>query len=236
MLPSPVPLVNFAGPVAVTAGPYDYGLGGARMMAQPVIAGGSDDAATLPVRESAVSARGRQVRTGTLLMILSDLMFVAATYLAFVYLSGLNTQGQFHPKKEAAPTTAGTLLVMVAAIVAAAVYTWSRRGGRSDTRRARTGLMAAWGLSLVALVGNLALFAGLGYHAPLHAYASSVALFVVYHSIHLLVALVVGALLIGRLRSGRLAGRSDVLDAAGYWFWWVAISAVGMTLVLLVAR
>jgi len=236
MLPSPVPLVNFAGPVAVTSGPYDYGLGGARMMAQPVIVGGSAEAEALPAHEPDVSHRGRQVRTGALLAILSDLMFVAAIYLAFVYLSALNTQGQFHPKKEAAPTTAGTLLVMVAAIVAAAVYTWSRRGGRSDTRRARTGLMAAWGLSLVALVGNLALFAGLGYHAPLHAYASSVALFVVYHSIHLLVALVVGALLIGRLRSGRLAGRSDVLDAAGYWFWWVAISAVGMTLVLLVAR
>jgi len=234
LVPSPVPLVNFMQPVTVTAGPYDYGMGGPRTMAKPVIVGGSVDSVAPPIQEHDPATRAFQVRVGTLLMILSDVVFVTAIYLAFVYLDGLNTAKQFHPRSESMPSTVGNVLVVVAALAAAAIFSWGWRGARAgDTRRARIGVTLAWLISLAALVGNMVVFAGLGYHAPLHAYASSMALFVFYHSIHLLVALVIGALVLGRLRSGRLAGRDDVLEAAGYWFWWIAVMAVGMTALMM---
>ena len=169
----------------------------------------------------------------TLLLIVSDAVFVIAIYLAFLYLHGLNTQGQFS-STESRPSIVGSVLVTAASVLAASAFSWGQRGLRSgDSRRVRTGLTLALVISIIALVGDVLVFAGLHYSLPLHAYGSFMGLFIVYHAVrHLLIAVLVGALVVGRLYSGRLAGRDYVIQATGYWFWWIAITAVVMTVLI----
>ncbi len=233
-LPSPVPLVNFPHPVLVTEGPYDYGSGGSRVMGRPVLAGAAVDTASFTPNAPEAGSRARQVRMATFLLIVSDAVFVLAVYLAFVYLHVLNTQGQFKPSTESTPSILGIVLVTAASVLAALAYSWGQRGLRTDdSRRVRAGLTLAWVISIGALVGDVLTFGGLGYAVPLHAYGSFMSLYIVYHAVrHLLIGVVIGALVLGRLYSGRLAGRDYVIQATGYWFWWVAITAVVMTVLI----
>ena len=166
-------------------------------------------------------------------MILSDATFVLAIYLGFLYLRVLNTQGQF-ASKESMPSIVGSVLVAAASVLAASAFAWGQRGLRSgDSRRVHAGVTIAWVISLVALVGDVLIFGALDYTLPLHAYGSFMGLFIIYHAVrHLLIAVVVGALVLGRLYSGRLAGRDYVLQATGYWFWWIAITAVIMAVLM----
>ncbi len=226
MLPSPVPLVNFASIPVVTAGPYDFGVGGARVMGRPPLAAGSGEPGAVEDPPHTPISRAEQVRLGTLLVILSDIVFVLAMFLAFVYLHGLNTLGQFRAG-ESTPALAGTLLLAGAAVVAALSFQWGRGGAAAgDSTRVRAGVSLAWVISLGALAGDLIVFSGLGYRTPFHAYASGIEVFTLYHALHLVIALIAGGLMLGRLLKGRLTGRDYVLQATGYWFWWVAASAV----------
>jgi heme/copper-type cytochrome/quinol oxidase subunit 3 len=238
-IPSPPPLENFVQPVLVSSGPYDYGVAGPRVMGTPVIAGGAVDAAgAAGVEMPHIDTPGhaRAVRIAVWLMIVSDAVFVLAFYAAFIYLHGLNTQGAFKPSTESRPSVVGSLLVAAASVVAASAYAWGQKGLRSgDSGRLRTGVMLAVVISMVALIGDLVVFANLNYPPPLHAYGSFMSLFILYHAVrHLVVGVLIGALVLGRLYSGRLAGRDYVIQATGYWFWWVAITGV-TTLVLIIA-
>ena len=234
-LPSPPPLINFERPVVVTAGPYDYGSGSARVMGRPVIAGAAVDAATVSVPQPHPHNRADSVRIATLLLIVSDAVFVLAMYLAFLYLHGLHTQGQFKPSTESRPSIVGSLLVTAASVVAAAIYGWGQKGLHSaDTRRVRAGVMLAVVISLVALVGDVLVFGTLNYPSPLHAYGSFMGLFIIYHAFrHLIVGVLIGALVLARLYTGRMAGRDYVIQATGYWFWWIAITAVVMMVLMI---
>ncbi len=233
---SPPALINFPHPVLVTADPYDYGTGGSRTMGRPTLAGASDDAATFDTPTLHTANRADQVRYGTLLMIVSDIVFVLAMLLGFVYLKGLNMMGQFRTG-ESVPALTGTIIVAAAAVVAALIYRWGEGGLRTgDGRRVRLGLTAAWVISLGALAGDLIVFAGLKFAIPFHAYGSGIETFVLYHALHLLIALVAGGLMLGRLYKGRLAGRDYVVTATGYWFWWVAVSAVATALVMVTIK
>jgi hypothetical protein len=94
--------------------------------------------------------------------------------------------------------------------------------------------MGAVVISLVALVGDVLVFGALNYPSPLHAYGSFISLFVIYHAVrHLIIGVLIGALVLGRLYSGRLAGRDYVVKATGYWFWWIAITAVLMLVLMI---
>ena len=230
-VPSPVPLVNFPAPVVVMAGPYDYGRGGPKTMGRLTLAGASDDAAVEASPPVHAHSRGDQVKLGTLLMILSDVVFVLAMFLGFLYLHALNTQGAFKGP-DSAPAVAASVVLAVAAVVAALSWQWGRAGAaKGDSARARAGVISAFLITLAAFVGDLFVFAALKFPVPFHAYASGIETFVLYHAFHLLITLIIGGLVMGRLLSGRLARRSYVLTAAGYWFWWVAAGAVMTTLV-----
>jgi hypothetical protein len=69
-------------------------------------------------------------------------------------------------------------------------------------------------------------FAGLKSPLPLHAYASAMSLFVLFHAWHLVAALVLGALVVGRLFKGRIGDRTYVIQVVGWWLWYTAITAV----------
>jgi cytochrome c oxidase subunit I len=228
-VPSPVPLVNFERPVVVTAGPYDYGKGGPRVMGQPVVAGAAADEATMAPPHADDASRADRARLGVGLLVLSWTMFAAAIYAAYIYLHALNTAGQFRPPSEAVPTTLGDVLITVAAVAAAAAWTWAYIGKRpASDPRMRVGVALGWGITLAGLVGTLVMFATLNYPAPMHAYASSIALFVFFHAWHLIIGLVIGAMVLGRLFRGRLTGREYAVEITGYWLWYTAVLAVVM--------
>jgi heme/copper-type cytochrome/quinol oxidase subunit 3 len=236
MLPSPVPLVNFGRPPVVLAGPYDYGMGGPRIMGAPAIAGAAvDTAAFAAPHPPDAASRADRTRYGAGLLILSWTMFGLAIFLAYIYLDGLNTMHQFKPSSERTPTTVGTVLLTVAALAGAAAWSWGYRQSRSgESARARTGVTLSWGITAAGLVGSLLVFASLKAPLPLHAYASSMSLFVLFHAWHLVVGLVIGALVLGRLYRGRIGGREYVIQVAGWWLWYTAVLAV-VTMVLVLA-
>ena len=65
-----------------------------------------------------------------------------------------------------------------------------------------------WLITLAGLAGSLVMFATLNYPAPINAYGSSMELFVFFHAWHLVIALMIGALVLGRLYGGKRAGAS----------------------------
>jgi cytochrome c oxidase subunit I len=237
--PSPVPLVNFERPVVVSAGPYDYGMGGPRMMGAPAIAGAAvnDAVAASHVPHSDPATRGSMARWGAATMITSWTMFALAVYLGYLYLDALNTQGAFKPSSEHAPATAGTVLLTVGALAGAAVWSWGYRVSRSgDAARALPAMALGWLLSLAGLIASVVFFLNYNAPLPLHAYASSMDLFVLFHGWHLVIALVIGALPLGRLARGRIAGREYVIQIVGWWLWYSAITAVLMMVLTLAVK
>ena len=132
------------------------------------------------------------------------------------------------------PSTVGTVLITVAAVLGAAVWTWGHIGKRAaDDPRVRIGVTLGWLIALAGLAGSLVMFATLNYAAPVNAYASSMELFVFFHAWHLIIALVIGALVLGRLYRGRLAGREYTIECVGYWLWYTAVLAVVMMVLTL---
>jgi len=236
MLPSPVPVVNFPQPVVVSAGPYDYGMGGPRLMGAPAIAGAAvDTAAFAPGHPPDMAERAERARWGAGLLILSWSMLAMVVCLAYIYLDALNTQDQFKPSAESTPTTVGNVLVTLAALAAAVAWTWGYRRSRSgEDTHARTGVTLGWILTLAGLVGSIVVFASLTAPLPLHAYASAIALFTLFHAWHLVAGLVLGALVLGRLYKRRIRGQEYVIQVAGWWLWYAAIVSV-VTLVLSLA-
>lgn len=183
----------------VLAGPYDYGMGGPRLMGQPAIAGASVDTAVVASPHPDEGSRADRARYGTLLLVLSWTMFGLALYSAYIYLHALNTAGQFRPSAEPVPSTVGTVLITVAAVLGAAAWTWGHIGKQpADSPRVRLGLTLGWLITLAGLAGSLVIFATLNYPAPVNAYGSSMELFVFFHAWHLIIALIIGALVLGR--------------------------------------
>ncbi len=234
LLPSPVPLINFERPVVVSSGPYDYGTGGPRVMGAPAIAGAAVEGAAPahpPHIEPAV--RADMTRWGARLAILSWSMLAAALYLGFIYLDALNTQGQFHPASETTPTTVGNLLVTVAAIGAAACWSYGYRVSRtSGYGSTRTWLILGWILTAAGLVGDLVVFATLNTPTPLHAYGSYMSLFIFFHAWHMIVGLVITSLVLGTVFARKLAGREYVAQIVGWWLWYAAIVSVVLVVVM----
>ena len=234
-IPSPVPLVNFPAPVVVMAGPYDYGMGGPKTMGRPDPRGSlrrrrGRSCTALCTRDS----RADQVQLGTLLMILSDVVFVLAMFLGFLYLHGLNTQGAVQRASSPAPGGRMPALVLaVAAIVAALMLAVgaAAAGWTATAAACAPASSLAWVITLAALVGDLLVFAGLNFAVPFHAYASGIEMFVLYHGFHLLIALIVGGLVIGTAAERPAGGTRLRAEGAGYWFWWVAAAAVMTSLI-----
>jgi cytochrome c oxidase subunit 1 len=236
MLPSPPSLINFERPVVVLAGPYDYGMGGPRTMGASVPAGGATDAAAIvaPHPPDAEDLASR-ARWGAGTLIVSWTMLGLVFFLAYIYLDGLNTMGQFRPGSEARPATLGTVLLAVGALAAAAAWSWGyKRSRANDGGGMRAGVTLGWLLTLAGFVGSLFAFGDLKAPLPLHAYASSMSLLVLFHGWHLIAGLVMGALVLGCMYKRRIEGREYIIQIVGWWLWYSAILSV-LTLVLIMA-
>jgi heme/copper-type cytochrome/quinol oxidase subunit 3 len=180
--------------------------------------------------------RVTRARLGVLLLILSDAAFVGAMYVSQAYLHILNSSGQYRAGVQPPSVVAGLILAAVVA-ASAAIYFWGEQGHRAGhLDRYRTGLIAAWVLVLIALVGQLVVLFGLRYSIPENGFASLVMVMSAYHAVHLLVTALIGFLVLGRVLHGRIAGHEYITEVTGYWWYYVAATAVTTWLMLSFVR
>jgi heme/copper-type cytochrome/quinol oxidase subunit 3 len=174
-----------------------------------------------------LATRITRARVGGLLLILSDAGFVAGTYVSQGYLSVLNMQHQYRPTGDNPPSIVTGFILALVIVASAGIYFWGWRGlNRGDSSRYQTGVIIAWVLALIALVAQIVVLFGLRYATPIHGYDSLTLIMTAYHALHLLVTSLLGFLLLGRIRHGRIAGHEYVAEVSGFWWYYVALSAV----------
>jgi heme/copper-type cytochrome/quinol oxidase subunit 3 len=170
---------------------------------------------------------GARQRLGVILLILADVAFVLSLVFAHLYLRQLNTEGGWIPK-DGGTESVGFGWVIAAVMVAGwAAYRWGERGARAG-RKAR--LVVGTGLAVLVAVVDLALqvyqMAASTLRAADGAYASSFMALSGYHAFHVLLTVFIGVGVWNRARLGRYAGNDWQVRIVGYWWAWVAVSAV----------
>ncbi len=181
-----------------------------------------------------------RARAGVLMLILSDSLSVVAILAAGGYLSALNTENQYRLAADHAPAFLPGLLVTIGLILSGLTYYWWEQRVRKSTDAKGNGQPIIFVISLLfmlaALVGQSWIGATLGYASPFHAYASLILLLTWFSVVHLLLAVIVGILLWGRIMRGRLAGHSYIAEVTGYWWYYTVIASVLMWLFSVLIR
>ncbi len=171
---------------------------------------------------------GNRQRMGVLLLIAADVAFVLSLVFTYVYLRGLNTEGGWIPAHggQVAGIGFGWLIAAVM-IVSWAAYRWGEVAARSGEReRLVLGTLIATVLVVVDLVLQVYQMVSSGIRVHEGAYASSFMALSGYHVFHLALTLFIGIGLWNRARLGRYATNDWQVRLVGYWWTWVAISAV----------
>jgi heme/copper-type cytochrome/quinol oxidase subunit 3 len=170
---------------------------------------------------------GARQRLGVILLILADVAFVLSLVFAHLYLRQLNTEGGWIPK-DGGTESVGFGWVIAAVMVAGwAAYRWGELGARVG-RKAR--LAAGTGLAVLVAAVDLALqvyqMAASTLRVADGAYASSFMALSGYHAFHVLLTVFIGMGVWNRARLGRYSSNHWQVRIVGYWWAWVAVSAV----------
>jgi heme/copper-type cytochrome/quinol oxidase subunit 3 len=174
-----------------------------------------------------LSTRVSRARIGTLLLILSDAGFVLGMYASQTYLQILNMNGTFRGPGESPPAIGTGLILSLVMAVSAAAYIWGWLGFREgNMSRYRTGVIIAWVLALAMLVAQIIVVFSIRFAVPIHGYGSLVIIMSAYHAVHLLITSLLGFLLLGRIQHKRMVGHEYVAEVSGYWWVYVALSAL----------
>lgn len=173
-------------------------------------------------------AARRMNKLGVILLIVGDAFFTFSLVFTYLYLRGLNTNGQWLTQKGAHPVSA-TYTWLVVLVVAASwlAYRWAERGG---TDKARIVLGAGLASALVVLdlglqVGQMV---GAGFTPRDGAYQSAWMALAGYHVVHLLLTLFLGVAIVNRARLGRFAETAWHVTMVGYWWTWLVLATVIM--------
>lgn len=180
-----------------------------------------------PHGETALELGLRQ-RLGVVLLIMADASFVASLIFTYFYLRGLDTDGGWIPR---GTPTLGILegwVIAIVVVLSAAAYRWGQDGLRAaDNRRFMTGLAVALLLLLADLGLQIYRLATLPFSTSTGSYASIVITFAGSHLVHLLITLFLGVAIWNRARRGLFTADSHWhVRLVGYWWTWVAVSAV----------
>jgi heme/copper-type cytochrome/quinol oxidase subunit 3 len=170
----------------------------------------------------------RSQQIGVLLLIAADAAFVLSLIFTYLYLRGLNTEGGWLPK--GAHTLGPANGWIIAAIIAASAAAY-RRGEVRSRAKGRGALIAGTSVALALLVADLAAqvwrMVTMNLSVGENSYASCIMVLSGAHVFHLLITVVVGAGIWIRARRGLLTGDGGWhARMAGYWWYWVAVSAV----------
>jgi hypothetical protein len=172
-----------------------------------------------------------RARAGVLMLILSDSLSVIALLAAGGYLGALNTENQFKVAGDHAPAFLPGLLVAIALLLSGLTYYWwAQRAGKNPENGQTIFFILAWVFMIASLVGQIWIGATLGYAAPFHAYVSLIMFLTWYSAVHLLLAVIIGLLLLGRILRGRLNGHTYIVGVTGYWWYYTVASALIMWL------
>lgn len=170
----------------------------------------------------------RSQRMGVLLLILADAAFVFGLLFTYFYLRGLNTSGDWVAPHTATVSPVWNWVIAAIVVASAVVYQRAEYRGRAGDRDA---LVNGTRIALVLLTADLGVQVWRMVAFPVSvgtdAYASIMVVMGGAHVFHLLLTLFAGLAVWFRTRRGLtsgVAGKHATL--VGYWWTWVAGSAV----------
>ncbi|GCE06733.1 hypothetical protein KDAU_40620 [Dictyobacter aurantiacus] len=182
-------------------------------------------------------ARSLRARAAVLLLILSDALSVVAIMAAGGYLSALNTLNQYRLPSEHAPAFWPGLLLTIGLLLSGlSYYAWARSMLKFEGRGRHLFLLLALFLMMLALAGQIWIGVTLGYARPYDAYVSLVLLFTWYAAVHLLLTVIVGLLVLGRVLHGRMADAIYLVIATAYWWYYTVAAGLVMWLFITFLR
>ena len=171
---------------------------------------------------------GQRQRLGVILLIVADVAFVLSLVFAYVYLRGLNTEGGWIPADGGRTAGVGLGWVIAAVMILSWIaYRWGEVAARSGGReRLVLGTLVATVLVVVDM--GLQVYQMTSVHIVVHdgSYASAFMALSGYHVFHLTLTLFIGIGLWNRARLGLFATNDWHVRLVGYWWTWVAVSAV----------
>ena len=168
-----------------------------------------------------------RARSGVLLLIISDALFVVAIMAGSQYLRALNTEGQYKIAGDYAPPFVAGLLIMIGLLLSGlADYLWERRASKAGETGQTLFFLLALVIILAAAVGETWIGATLRYGVPIQAYESVHWLITWFTAVHLWLAFIIGILLGGRILRGRLAGHEFVVEVTGYWWYYTVVASI----------
>lgn len=179
----------------------------------------------------------RKLRLGMLFYVLTDVTFAVFLLVAYVWLRAYNTNGGWFPfPGMALPDTTTTYALTGLIVVSAICYFAGFLGARGGSQLvARIGLALALLLALVALVWQIMFMGQQQFAAKDGSFASTYILLSGYHVYHLLIGVFLGLGVTVRAFQGRYTPERHVgLVAIGYFWYWMALFAVLVTLLMIV--
>lgn len=171
---------------------------------------------------------GRRQRLGVLLLIAADVAFVLSLVFAYLYLRGLDTEGGWLPQ-DGPPAAGAGLGWVIAAVMAVSwlCYRWAESSARAGRRELLViGVLAAVVLVVADLVLQVYQMATAGLVVADGSYASAFMALTGYHVVHLALTGFLGAGIWNRARLGLVDTDAWHVRLVGYWWTWVALSAV----------
>jgi hypothetical protein len=187
----------------------------------------------------ALHVRVTRARACVLMLIVSDVLSVLAILAAGGYLSALNTEGQYKIAGDHAPAFLPGLLVAIALALSGLAYYWWERRVRQNAGAGQQIFFLLAGVFMIAATGIqlwISIILNRAYVIPYDAYESLITLLVWFTTVHLLLTVIIGLLLFGRVLRGRLAGHEYLAESTGYWWYYTVIASLLMWLFSLLVK
>ncbi|MGV8964915.1 MAG: hypothetical protein ACOH2F_01430 [Cellulomonas sp.] len=176
-----------------------------------------------------IEAGGQMRRLGVFLLILGDTTFVLSMVFTYLYLRSLNTEGEWLASDQpGAVSTEFSWVIGAVAVLSWLAYRWAQDDHR-EMNVLRAGVLLACVIAGVDLGLQLAQMIGAGFTPRDGAYHSAWMALAGYHVVHLLITLFLGAGIIVRAAKGRFDSDRWHIRLVGYWWTWMAVSAILMT-------
>ena len=177
--------------------------------------------------------RAARARAGVLLLILADALAIIAILAGGGYLSALNTENQYRIAGDHAPAFLPGLVVAIALVLSGlAYYWWERSVPRNGGAGQQIFFILSWVFMIVALVVQtwISITLNRDYTTPFHAYESVITLLMWMMAVKHFQAAILGLLLFGRIRRGRIVGHEYIVEASGYWWYYTVVASLLMWL------
>ncbi len=180
-----------------------------------------------PIGHDSPEVVGRRQRLGVLLLIVADVAFVLSLVFTYLYLRGLNTEGGWIPEGGIVMGAGLGWVIAGVMLLSWGAYRWGEAAAGSGRReRLVAGALVANALVVVDLILQSYQLVSAQLRVHDGAYASAWMALSGYHAFHLLMTLFIGLGVWNRARLGLFTANHWQVRLVGYWWTWVAISAV----------